>query len=202
MQEIWKDIPWYEWIYQVSNLGNVKSLDRFITLGKSWYNVLWNNLILITRHLWYKWVSLSKIWKCTGYYVHRLVALAFLPNPENKPYINHKNGIKYDNRLENLEWCTQKENVRHSWETWLSKVSRNLNFYTNNPKPRLWIFWKDNPSSKPVLQYDLQWNFIKEWDSLTSIKNSLWISCGNLSLCCKGKRYNTLRWFRWVYKTI
>lgn len=112
MEEIWKDIAGFEGLYQVSNLGNVK---RFFTktvykeklIGKS-----------IDKDGYLKRV-LSKGGKGYNFTEHRLVALAFIENPLNKKTINHKNGIKTDNRVENLEWCTNQENIRHAVETGL-----------------------------------------------------------------------------------
>jgi hypothetical protein len=112
MEEIWKDIVGFEGLYQVSNLGNVK---RFF-----YKMALKENLIgkSIDRYGYVKRI-LSKKGKGYNFTEHRLVALAFIDNPENKATINHKNGIKTDNRVENLEWCTNQENMRHAIETGL-----------------------------------------------------------------------------------
>lgn len=119
---IWADIPGYEGQYQVSNNGFVRSKNkkiikrkppRFDTLE---YRPLYPQLSLDG----YLRIRLTYHFRITlG--VHRLVALAFIPNTNNKECINHKNGIKTDNRIENLEWCTYKENIYHARKTGLSK---------------------------------------------------------------------------------
>lgn len=128
MTEIWKDIPGYEGLYQASNLGNIKSLKRKIIrksansetfhkypvkekifdfgVDKDGYSTL---TLFDCHHKRYKWRA------------HRLIAITFIQNKTDKPYVNHINGIKTDNRVENLEWCTAKENIQHAWKTGLCK---------------------------------------------------------------------------------
>lgn len=108
MKEIWKDIKGYEGKYQVSNLGNVKSLERFDK-----YNRYVKEKILIPRkHTGgYLRVGLSR----KDFYIHRLVAEAFIPNLKNKKYINHIDGDKTNNNINNLEWCTANENMQHAY---------------------------------------------------------------------------------------
>lgn len=121
MEEIWKDIEDYEGIYQISNLGRVKSLQRNIKHWRGGISILKERIIMPDIAIGYQRIELRKNNIGTNKLVHRLIASAFIPNPENKPYINHINGIKTDNRIENLEWCSQLENMRHAHKTGLIK---------------------------------------------------------------------------------
>lgn len=114
--EQWKDIPEFEGIYQISNLGRVKGLSRFVNSKDGGKRPLKEQIINFTSYKGYDFVNLWKNQKSKRFSVHRLVALAFIPNPENKPQVNHKNGIKTDNRLENLEWVTLSENMIHAYK--------------------------------------------------------------------------------------
>lgn len=117
--EVWKDIKNYEGSYQVSDLGRVKSLARIVESRKGVF-VNKKELILKTakNRKGYLCVKLCKVVDNFSVskkgIIHRLVANEFLENPFNKPQVNHKNGIKYDNRVDNLEWATGSENVIHS----------------------------------------------------------------------------------------
>jgi hypothetical protein len=113
--EIWKDIKGYEGIYQVSNLGNVKSLPKKRKVRGGKYSFKKERLLKNSlNNKGYYRVNLSFFGKNKAFLIHRLVCLSFLPNPENKRTVNHKNGIPKDNRLVNLEWATDKENIDHS----------------------------------------------------------------------------------------
>ncbi len=111
--EIWKDIIGYESLYSVSNLGRVKALKRKINSPRG-FRTARERILKIADCNGYSLVMLCKEGTRINKLVHRLVAISFLNNPENKPCINHKNGIKTDNRVENLEWSTYSENELHS----------------------------------------------------------------------------------------
>lgn len=121
--EIWKDIPNYEGIYQVSNMGRVRSLTRIVYHGDIKYcrkGVI--RKPFNTKD--YDSLMLSKDGTKKIYMVHRLVALTFLPNPNNKPEVNHKDGNKRNNKLENLEWVTTSENKLHAIRTGLLPIDQ------------------------------------------------------------------------------
>ena len=108
MQEIWKPIKGYVGLYEVSNLGNVR-------------NAKGRMLNPFPIHQGYLVVDLCHDWKKTHNRLNRIVAEAFIPNPENKTEVNHKNGNKTDNRAENLEWTSKSENMIHAYKTGLQK---------------------------------------------------------------------------------
>ena len=172
--EIWKDIEWYEWKYQVSNLWRVKSLNYWRRWEEK-IRKLWNRS-------WYAILILHKNGKVKCELVHRLVATAFIENSKNKFCVNHKNGIRDDNRVENLEWCTTSENIKHSFrELW-----------------RHIIKWSEHVRSKSVLQYSIWWQFIKKWSCMMEIQRSCNFSNAHISKVCLGKR-DMAYWFIWKF---
>ena len=139
LKEIWRPISGYEGWFEVSNMGKIRSVDRYL-VGSDGRKCHYPSklLALQTNARGYRIVGLSQNQKRKSLIVHRLVAQAFIANPQNKEQVNHKNSDKTDNRVENLEWVTQTENVRHSVRA-LTKKTRpikafdgeNVDFYNS-----------------------------------------------------------------------
>lgn len=191
-EEIWKDVVGYEGLYQVSDFGRVKSLDM----------MAWNGI----SH-WFKKGRILKINKTgrdykkeNGAYcsisiggnkmsVHRLKAIAFIPNPENKPCINHRDGVKSNNGYhadgkDNLEWCTYSENEIHA-----HKIGLKITI----PK-----FGMDNHSSIPVYRYSMIDKFIKRYECAAAASRELNIDHSSICKCCKNK-VGSAGGYKWKY---
>jgi hypothetical protein len=171
--EIWKDIKGYEGQYQVSNLGMVRSITRKTNYGNN-HNGSYKGVLLKPQnnHGGYLQVKLSNGKnKSKTKTIHRLVAMTFIDNPLKKPCVNHINEIKTDNRVENLEWCTQKENMNHG------TIRKRLSILrTNNKKVSL-----------KVGRFDLEGNLLEEYPSMGEAQRNGYYAT-NISQVCKGKR--------------
>ena len=176
--EEWRDIEDYVGLYQVSNFGRVRSLG---IRNKNANNERIKLLKLSIVGIGYNMITLCN-GKLKRKLVHRLVAQAFIPNPNNYPIINHIDGNKLNNHVSNLEWCTQKQNVQHSFKNGL-QISK--------------LKGGTIPSVK-INQYDLNGNFIKQWDSMTKIQRELGIPTGLVWKCCRGI-YKKSKGFVWKY---
>lgn len=122
MIEIWKDIQGFENKYQVSNIGRVKSLSYFNNLGR------FKESIILKKRLTDRGYNTAVVYndgKQKVFKVHRLVAIEFIPNPENKPCVNHIDGNKENNIVSNLEWCTHSENIKHAFKIGLNSFDKN-----------------------------------------------------------------------------
>ena len=168
--EIWKDIKGFEGVYQASNLGRIKSLERINVLGRRVKEKILKPLI--TRKGYYL-IGLYKNSIQKFYYVHRLVWIAFNGQIPEGYEINHLNEVKSNNRLENLNLVTHKENI---------------NFGTRTEK-----------CSKSVLQFTLEDILIKEYPSINQVARETGFNQGNICGCCNGKR-KTAHGFKWKYK--
>jgi len=157
-EEVWRDIPSFEGFYQVSNFGRVKSLDRTLESKNGRKRLYVGKIHKPKIMTWgYAYVSFYRNGKYKNYSIHRLVAESFLENPLNKQQVNHKDGIKTNNDVNNLEFVTQSENIKHSYKIGIRK------------HPRLGLFGKDNPKSKPIIQLSKDGLFIRKYYSLKEV---------------------------------
>lgn len=167
--EIWKPIKGYEGYYEASNLGNIKSLPRNGTIKTE--KTLKGGIDLGG----YKIHNLAKSGKYSTKLSHRLIAISFIPNPNNLLEVNHINGVKTDNRVENLEWCTREENMKHAFEKGLN---------SSNFKD-LKLFGKDNPNAKKIICIHQEGTEI-EYDSLTDASKKELVSITSIANNLKG----------------
>lgn len=182
-EEIWKNIEGYEGLYQVSNLGRVKSLDKYLpdTLGRVSFRK--EKIICQLQRGGYLAVQIWKKGKNKKFLVHRLVATAFIPNPDNLPQVNHKDENKANNNVDNLEWCTHQYNMDYG-----TRVERIRLKQLNDVK-----------KSKPVLQYTLDGEFIAEYPSLLEVKRLFNYDGGNIRRVCNGE-YKQCYGYKWKFK--
>ncbi len=187
MEEIWKDIKGYEGIYQISNKGQVKSKAR---RGN------WKETILKpseTRDHYFV-VTLSKNGVHKSRRVNRIVAETFIENPLNKPEVNHIDGDKHNNNVENLEWVTTKENIIHSYKCKLrtaEESAKSLGIYAKKGKI--------NPKSKTVYQFNKQGKLVAVYGSVREAERKTKISSNCISSCCLNKSKHAGNYI-WRYK--
>ena len=179
--EEWRPIAGYEGLYAVSNMGRIKSLPR--DTGNQ-YRERETILKLRSYKTGYRYVNLYKDHKMKSATVHRLVTIAFIPNPDNLPCVNHKAENKGNNCVWNLEWCSKKYN--NIYGSRIKAIANKLTGRTNTK------------SSKTVLQYDRQGNLIQKWPSTAEIQRQLGIPSAHISMCCHNK-IKTARGYVWRY---
>ena len=175
MEEIWKDVVGYEGLYQVSNLGRVKSLSHHCVVG--WADFMSKEKILkqSTNNGGYKYVWLHKDGSKKIFKIHRLVAIAFIPNPNGFKCINHRDENRENNCVFNLEWCTHSYN--NSYGTRVDKFRKKM--------------------GKVVLQYTKDGEFVKEWICMRVAERTTGIK--SIGAVCNGER-KSAGGFIWKYK--
>lgn len=180
-KEIWKDIKGYEGLYQISNLGRVKSLEKTI-IRKNGIKQHFKEKILSNWVGEYVYTILYKNGKGKTYAIHSLVAKAFLPNLNDKSIVNHKDEDKHNNKVSNLEWCDYIYN-------------NNYNLKSEKTKEKL----KNGKLSKIVYQYDLKGDLIRRWESTKEIERKLKYKNQSISACCLLKQA-TAYGYIWRYE--
>lgn len=168
--EIWKDIPNYEGLYQVSNWGRVKSMERVIHFPANHRNKTYSRIQKerIVRPITMGGYLGFNVGRKKKMYVHRAVALAFIPNIDNKTDVNHIDGDKYNNHLENLEWVTRKENMRHAFSNGL------VGYH--------------NPSNKKKVRISLPNGFEKVFECIENAAKYIGVCTSGVSRACSGIR--------------
>lgn len=177
MTEVWKDIEGFEDSYQISNMGRFRSKDRHARIHDGVRRVKGKILCPIRCKNGYMEVQMSKGQKRTVMLLHRAVAKAFIPNPDNLPEVNHKDEDITNNCADNLEWCTSKYNANYG--------SRNARMMEN----RVFV---------PVIQKALDGTFIKQWDCMTRACEAVGADISSMIRVCKGKQH-TCRGYKWEY---
>lgn len=186
--EIWKDVRGFEGLYKASDLGRVKSVLKEVSCHIK-YKRIQQEVILkpSIKNNGYAGYSLYKNGKVSYMSAHRIIAISFLENEDNKKEVNHKDGNRLNNKLENLEWNTRSENVYHSF------LELNRSTGLGSIKAR---GFKHGASIK-VNQLDMNRNIIKTWDCMNDAKREGY-GIGNIFSCCNGKR-KTHKGFIWEY---
>src|SRR4030095_4582563 len=184
VKEIWKNIPEYDGIYQISNFGRIKSLERIIYDSRGWECRIRERILknrIGYRKYWM--INLNNEGKCKTYQVYRLVANAFIQNIDNKPCVNHIDGNKLNCHVSNLEFVTHLENYKHAVSAGLTKEGTGGGY---------------RKEKKRIVQFDLHNNFIKEWDAISWAAKELRINRSNIQRCLSNK-IQTAYGFKWQY---
>lgn len=192
-EEIWKDIKGFD-NYQISNLCRVK-------------NVKFNRFVkpLLDKH-GYTCVNLYKDGKMKHLLLHRLLAIAFIPNPENKPCVDHINTDRTDNRIENLRWVTNKENHNNPLSLVNHANASRGRVVSEEQKKRQSEKMKGRfkgvrKFSKKIIQLTLDGNFVREWDSIKDAADSFGVTSSAIWNCLNGKsQVKSIKGFIWRYK--
>lgn len=170
MEEVWKPIPGFEGYYEASNLGRIRSIYRYKRVLKP-----------MISNTGYERVDLFKNRRRKQYSVHRLVAITFIDNPDNKPFVNHRDENKINNCADNLEWVTHIENCRYG--TAIKRRTQHLNY----SKRRINNARQIEACSKPIAQYTKDGVFVRNWKSASECARENGWQISNIRRCCKNE---------------
>lgn len=187
MKEEWRAVPGYEGLYEVSNMGRVRSLDRWVDRPQGGYLAKGKELKGWVNKAGYRTVLLYKGEGrgngYVGFHVHRLVAKCFIPNPNRYGIINHKDENPRNNRVDNLEWCTQSYNVNYG-------TGKDRNYESNRKHMRM------------VEKLDMNGEYICTYNSVREAGRLNGLSFSNIQKCCANKpRFKSVGGYKWKYKT-
>lgn len=180
-KEVWKDVIGYEGLYMVSNLGRVKSLSRITKRGRKHSLTFLKQTKLLKKNnanRGYKQVSLCKNGKIVSVRVCRLVAEAFVPNPNKLPQVNHINEIKDDDRASNLEWCTPKYNINYGTRTQRQSIT----------------------TGKPVIGRNIKTGEVVEYSSAHEAEKDGFTQSAICQCCNHAKYFLSHKGYTWEYK--
>lgn len=193
MKEIWKPINNYEMLYKISTLGNIFDITNNVCIKP--FQIRKND-----KHLVVKLYKNNK-YRLVG--VHRLVAETFIPNPNNLPQVNHKDGNPQNNHIDNLEWVTKKENAMHAWNNGLCEHNRQcIKERMSDKNKKLYergLSVMQSRTKKITLQYDLYGNFIQEFASAADASRTI-PHCDKTRLCYAAKHNLQYKGYIWKYK--
>lgn len=177
MVEVWKDIPGYEELYEINNIGKIKTKERTF-VDKMGRNYLKKSILCNSNDdgKGYLQIVLTKNGKRKSFKIHKLVAKTFIPNPNNLPQVNHKDENKENNNVDNLEWCTRKYNINYGTRNYRCTRHR----------------------LRKINQYNLDNIFIKKYNSLKEAGEQTNIKYQNISSCCRNKS-KTAGGYIWKY---
>ncbi len=185
-EEIWKDIIGYEGLYQISNLGRVKSLPKKLKCRNGFFRIKTEKIIPNRiNNKGYFTITLWNNYKCKTFLTHRLIAIHFIPNIENKPCIDHIDTDRLNNSIDNLRWCTHKENMNNPISLINNSTSKKAcSSRTNKTKKER----GRKTAPKDVCRYDLHGKYIDTFYSATDAENKIGISQSDISACCLKKK--------------
>lgn len=172
--EQWKDITWYEWIYQVSNLWKIKSIWVFRKNRSDWSWYMMAEKIMRPSRSKKGYLRIVLLWKT--FLLHRIVATEFIPNPLNLPQVNHKDWDKSNCADDNLEWSTVSDNLKHAFR----------------------ILWRVKRDWSKSVSKVLNWDIICTYESAKIAQEMTWIDSSTISKVCRWIKFSA-GWFQWKF---